>query len=212
MNTPTLGILMVLATVGLMMVAAAVFVHARVTKRPTPWRVLGLGATGWAGLYAAMLLATSLYSRELVLGTDENKKFCGFYLDCHMQVAVTRVDTVRELGLRRANGIYYVVTLRVSSDAVRARLNLMSPKLVLRDNSGRAYDRVPNTTDIAALTREIGPEESFHSTIVFDVPDDATDLRLHVSMGFWADRLIETFLIGDEDSMLHKRVSFRIAA
>ena len=182
----------------------------------------GVREVGQAGMIAVdpfrlfanwvLLLGASLTSRERVLGLDEDKKFCGFYLDCHMQVAVTSVDTVRELGLRRANGLFYVVTLRVSSDAVRARLNLIAPRLVLSDSAGRTYDRVPNTTDMDALAREIGPEESFQSTIVFDVPEDAADLRLHMSMGFWVDRLVEKFLIGDEDSVLHKRTSFRIAA
>ena len=212
MNTPTLGILMVLASVGLLTLAAAVFVYVRVTKRPTPWRTIAGGGAVWATVYVAMLLGASLTSRERVLGLEEDKKFCGFYLDCHVQVAVTSVDTVRELGLRRANGLFYVVTLRVSSDAVRARLNLIAPRLVLRDSQGRTYDRVPNTTDMDALARDIGPAESFQSTIVFDVPEDAADLRLHVSMGFWVDRLVEKFLIGDEDSVLHKRTSFRIAA
>jgi len=212
MNTPTIGIFMLLATVGLLVLAAAVLVHARITKRPTPLRPLVLTAGGWAVLYAALLLGTSLTSDERVLDIAEDKKFCGFYLDCHMQVAVTGVDTVREIGLRRANGVFYVVTLRVSSDAVRARLNLIAPQLVLRDAAGRRYDQAPDNSGIAPLAREIGPDESFNSTLVFDVPEDATDLRLHVSMGFWVDRLIESVLIGDEDSILHKRTSFRIAA
>ena len=212
MTTPTLGILMVLGTVALVVLAAAILVHARITKRPLPWRPLLFTAGGWAVVYTTMLLASSLTSDERVLDVAQDKKFCGFYLDCHMQVAVTSVDTVREIGLRRANGVFYVVTLRVSSDAVRARLNLIAPRLVLRDAGGRSYDQVPDPQGAAALAREIGPEESFSSTVVFDVPEDATNLRLHVSMGVWVDRLIEAVLIGDEDSILHKRTSFRIAA
>lgn len=211
MNTPMLGILMILATFGLVVLAAVVLIQARLGTQPTPWRPIALGAAGWTVLYVAMLLSASLTSRERLLGLDEDKKFCGFYIDCHMQIAVTGVDTVRELGLRRANGVFYVVTLRVSSDAVRARLNLIAPRLVLRDGMGREYDRVPNPAEAQALSRDIGPEESFTSTVVFDVPDDAANLRLHVSMGFWVDRLIEALLIGDEDSVLHKRTSFRIA-
>lgn len=212
MTTPTLGILMVLGTVALVMLASAILVHARITKRPLPWRPLLLATGGWALVYTTMLLASSLTSDERVLDVAQDKKFCGFYLDCHMQVAVTGVDTVREIGLRRANGVFYVVTLRVSSDAVRARLNLIAPRLVLRDAGGRSYDQVPDPHGAAALAREIGPEESFNSTVLFDVPEDAVNLRLHVSMGVWVDRLIEAVLIGDEDSILHKRTSFRIAA
>ena len=212
MSTPTTGIFMLLTTVGLLVLAAAVLVHARITKRPTPWRPVLWTTGGWVAVYLAVLLATSLTSDERVLDIAQDKKFCGFYLDCHMQVAVTGVDTVREIGLRRANGMFYIVTLRVSSDAVRARLNLIAPRLVLLDAAGRRYDQVPDNSGSATLAREIGPEESFNSTVVFDVPEDAANLRLHVSMGFWVDRLIEAVLIGDEDSILHKRTSFRIAA
>lgn len=207
-----LGILMILATVALVVVAAVVLVQARLAQRPVPWRPLGLGAAAWAALYGALLLGASLTSQELVLGTEQDKKFCGFYIDCHMRVAVTRVDTLRELGLRKANGVFYVVTLRVSSDAVRARLNLIQPRLVLRDDRGRRYDHVPHTADVAALTRPIGPEESFTTTVVFDVPERAAGLRLQVSAGFWIDRLIEAVLIGDEDSLLHKHTTFAITA
>ena len=113
---------MVLGTVALVVLAAAILVHARITKRPLPWRPLLFTAGSWAVVYTTMLLASSLTSDERVLDVAQDKKFCGFYLDCHMQVAVTGVDTVREIGLRRANGVFYVVTLRVSSDAVRARV------------------------------------------------------------------------------------------
>src|SRR5262245_38786258 len=166
----------------------------------------------WVVVYSTMLLTASLTSDERVLDVAQDKKFCGFYLDCHMQVAVTGVDTVREIGLRRANGLFYVVTLRVSSDAVRARLNLLAPRLVLHDDGGHRYEQVPSPNGTDALAREIGPEESFNAQVVFDVPEDAVNLRLHVSMGFWVDRLVEAVLIGDEDSILHKRTSFRISA
>src|SRR5262245_38736809 len=109
MTTPTLGILMILATVGLVVLSAIVFVQACITRRPGTRRLVAPRAVGWAALYAALLLGSSLTSSERVLGVEENKKFCGFYIDCHMQVAVTRVDTLRELGLRKANGLFYVV-------------------------------------------------------------------------------------------------------
>lgn len=212
MNTPLLGILMLLGTVGLVVLAVVLLVQARLARRSAPWRLIGVGAAGWASIYVALLLGSSLTSSERVLTADQDKKFCGFYIDCHMQVAVTRVDTLRELGLRKANGLFYVVTLRVSSDAVRARLSLIEPRLVMRDGAGRRYENVPNTADMQALTRQIGPEESFESTVVFDLPEDASNLRLQVSEGFWIDRLIEALLIGDEDSVLHKKTSFRISA
>jgi hypothetical protein len=210
MRTPTLGILMILATFGLATLAAVVLVLARLRQRPLPWRPLALAGAAWAMVYAALLVGTSLTSRERELGLDENKKFCGFYLDCHMQVAVTRVDTARQVDSLTAAGVFYVVTLRVSSDAVAARLRLLNPRLVLTDAQGHRYE--PVVADRDSLSRLIGPEESFTTRVVFDVPDGAPTPRLDVTMGIWADRLIERFLIGDEDSVLHRRTSFRIAA
>lgn len=211
MQTPTLGILMLLATLGLAAVAGAVLVLARLRQRPLPWRLLlGVG-TAWTLAYAALLVGASLSSREQVLDLEETKKFCGFYLDCHMQVAVTRVDTARQVETRRAAGVFYVVTLRVSSDAVAARLRLLNPRFVLRDAAGRRWQPVA-VPDPDSLSRPIGPAESFVTRVVFDVPPDIAAPQLHVTMGIWADRLIERFLIGDEDSILHRRTVFHIAA
>jgi hypothetical protein len=210
MHTPTLGILMVLATLGLAAVAAVALVLARLQQRPAPWRPLALTGAAWAVLYTGLLAGASLTSRERVLGLGEDKKFCGFYLDCHMQVAVTRVDTARQVDARRAGGVFYIVTLRVSSDAVAARLRLLNPRLVLRDADGRRYE--PVVADRDSLSRVIGPEETFTTRVVFDVPDGARQPLLDVTMGIWADRLIERFLIGDEDSLLHPRTVFHIGA
>lgn len=209
MNTPTLGILMILATIGLVVLATVVLVQARLRQRPAPWRSIALGAASWAIVYGAMLLSSSLTSRERQLGINEDKQFCGFYIDCHMQVAVTSVDTVRQIDTLKSGGLYYVVQLRVSSSAVRAHLRLLDPQFVLRDAQGREYRPLPVERD-DAVTRLIGPEESFTTTVVFDVPEAVQAPRLYVTEGIWADRFLEFFLIGDEDSAFHPRTSFRI--
>ena len=209
MNTPLLGILMMLFTVGLVVLATVVLVQARLKQRPAPWRRMALGAAGWATVYLAMLLGSSLTSRERQLGLNEDKQFCGFYIDCHMQVAVTDVDTVRQIDTLKSGGLYYVVKLRVSSSAVRAHLRLLDPQFVLRDAQGREYHSLPVDRH-DSLTRLIGPEESFTTTVVFDVPAAVQAPRLYVTEGIWADRFLEFFLIGDEDSVLHERTSFRI--
>ena len=211
MNTPLLGILMILVTLGLAVLATVALVQARLKQRPAPWRTVTLGGAAWATLYVAMLLSASLTSREGLLGLNEDKKFCGFYIDCHMQVAVTRVDTARQLGTLQANGLLHVVTLRVSSDARAVPLRLLDPYFVLRDARGRRYLPV-HAAGRDSLSRFVGPGESFTTTVAFDVPQDAQALRLDVTMGIWADRLIELFLIGDEDSFLHEGTGFRITA
>src|SRR3990172_1211092 len=103
MNTPFLGILMILLTFGLAVLATVLLLQARLRQRPMPWRSLALGGAAWAALYLTLLLSASLTSRGRMLGLNEDKKFCGFYIDCHMQVAVTRVDTARQLRTLQPN-------------------------------------------------------------------------------------------------------------
>lgn len=211
MHTPLLGILMILVTFGLAVLATVVLLQARLNQRPLPWRPLALGGAAWAAVYLTLLMSASLTSRGRMLGLNEGKKFCGFYIDCHMQVAVTGVDTARQLGTLQASGLLHVVTLRVSSDARAVPLRLLDPQFVLRDARGHRYLPV-NVAERDSVSRLVGPGESFTTTVAFDVPPDVQALRLDVTMGIWADRLIELFLIGDEDSFLHKGTGFRIAA
>jgi hypothetical protein len=214
MNTPFLGILMIVGTFGLIALATVVLVYARLKNKPLPIKPILLVGAAWAALYVIALTASSLTSEERVLGLNEEKQFCGFYIDCHMQVAVTRVDTSSQLGAART----YVVTLRVSSTAVRVPLRLLDPRVVVRDARGRQFTRSQAAESLLAakgapfepLTREIGPAQSFQTTVAFELPADVTEPRLLVTEGIWADKIIELFLIGDEDSLLHKRTAFEL--
>jgi len=222
MHTHIIGILMILGSLGLVVLGAVVLVQARLRRRPLPLRPMLAVGGGWTALYLFALGTSSLTSRERLLGLNEDKAFCGFYLDCHMQVAVSRVDTGRALGPAsaplRASGVFYVVTLRVSSTAVAVRLHLLDPQLVIRDAQGREYRRAAAAENVLAsggapaesLTKELGPKEAFTTTVAFDLPADALAPRLSVTEGIWADKLIELFLIGDEDSFLHKRTAFEL--
>jgi hypothetical protein len=219
MSTPFLGILMIIGTFGLVALGAVAFVYSRLSGKSLARNlVLGIGAA-WIAIYIVSLTATSLASQERLLGLNEDKQFCGFYIDCHMQIAVSRVDTTSRLAHVKARGVFYVVRLRVSSTAVRAQLSLVDPHVVIRDANGRQYERQALLEENVAsqgapyrsLTTQIGPEESFLTTVVFELPADAPSPRLLVTEGIWADKLIELFLIGDEDSLLHKRTTFELA-
>lgn len=176
-------------------------------------RSIALIAGAWVAAYAALLVVTSITSRERTLALGETKRFCGFYLDCHMGVAVERVDTLSSIGdgsdALRAGGTFYVVRLRVSSDARRVPLHLEEPQVVIVDREGyrherslEAEERLP-TAQLADLERPVNAGDSFSRTIVIDVPRDARDLRLHVTMGGPLDRVVELAVIGDEDALLH---------
>lgn len=217
MHTHGFGILMILATVALAFGLAVTAIAATLRGQPPRLGRLAFVAAGWAVIYAAVLLSVSLASRERVLAWGDDKAFCGFYLDCHTRIAVTGVAVLDALGDVRPDGRFHVVTLRIGSDAKRARLRLNAPRLTVTDATGRRFVRSPageaavaRTRPPRALTEDVGPGDAYLTAVVFDLPADAREPRLTVTEGWWADRLIEFLLIGDEDSFLHARTTFRL--
>ena len=170
---------------------------------------IALVTAAWLGAYATVLIVTSLTSRERTLALGETKRFCGFYLDCHMGVAVERVDTTATIGSLSAGGTFYVITLRVSSDARRAALHLERPSVVIVDAEGFRHERSEEAErqlargELVDLEQPVEAGHSFTRTVVIDVPHDVRDPRLLVTMGGGVDRTVERALIGDEDAWLH---------
>jgi hypothetical protein len=172
-------------------------------------RAIMLVSGAWLAAYATVLIVTSLASRERTLALGEPKRFCGFYLDCHMAVAVERVDTASSIGDIQAGGTFYVVTLRVSSDARRVPLRLEQPSVVIVDAEGFRHERSLDAeqklgaAQAAPLERLVEAGDSFTRVVVIDVPHGVRDPRLLVTMGGPLDRVAELALIGDEDALLH---------
>lgn len=171
-------------------------------------------AVAWIAAYAAVLVVTSLTSHERTLALGETKRFCGFYLDCHMGVAVERVDTASRIGegsdALLAGGTFYVVTVRVSSDARRVPLELNRPRAVLVDAEGYRYERVPDAEQRLSrdgvpgdLEERVDAGHSFTRRLVFDVPRGVREPRLHMTEGSLIERAVELAIIGDEDALLH---------
>lgn len=209
-----MGVLLMLMTIGGLIVAAILLPVSLYTKKAWLTRFTLGGVAVWFAFYAVVLFSTSLLSTEKTLGLKEPKPFCGFYLDCHMHTAVSTVRTTKTLGGRTAEGEFYIVKVEVFSDAVRAILGLTTLGANVIDDKGRHYHR-----DLAAeaqlapqpeFEKLIGPEESFTKEIVFDLPTVAKNPRLDLREGFGIDHMIETVLVGDEDSILHKRTYFKL--
>jgi hypothetical protein len=176
-------------------------------------RSIVLVAGAWVAAYATLLIVTSIASGERTLALGETKRFCGFYLDCHMGVAVERVDTMSRIGEPddelTAGGTFYVITLRVSSDARRVPLRLYQPEVVIVDAEGfrherslEAEQRLPRA-QLADLEQRVDAGGSFTRAIVIDVPHGAREPRLHITMGAPLARAVELALIGDEDALFH---------
>jgi hypothetical protein len=177
-------------------------------RASSPVRLLVLVA---ASLYAGALLTVSLSSQERTLPRGETLRFCGFYLDCHMGVAVDGVVHRESAGTTSASGIYFVVSVRVSSNARRATLQLYRPEFTVIDKAGRRYSRALDAERALAaeageapMVRPVRAGESYLATIVFDLPEGVASPRLQVKDVNGVDRVLEAILIGDDDSVLHK--------
>jgi hypothetical protein len=213
-----MGVLLMLMTIGGLAVATILLGIAWL--HDSSWlRRFVLGSVAiWFLFYAVMLIGASLMSTErtIALGDTDGKAFCGFYLDCHMHTAVMNVTRSKTIGNKTALGEFYIVRVKVFSDAKQATLGLITVDAHVVDASGATYAR-----DIVAETQlppqpdfeqKISPIESFEKQIVFDLPVDVQNPRLDTREGSGLDRLVEAFLVGDEDSILHKRSYFSLEA
>jgi len=107
-----------------------------------------------------------------------------------------------------AQGVFYLVTVRVSSRARGITQRALDVQVYLFDAKGQRYD--PSMAGQQALdasghggqqlTSELAPGASFTRTIVFDLPKGSSHLTLLVNHGLFPDMLV----IGSEQSIFHK--------
>ncbi len=214
-------LLMGLSGLGLV-AGGALVLYALRTDRMNLAKQVGMFALGWAALYLVVLAGASLTSQEKVLDLKERTAFCGFYLDCHLGVSVEDAQRVTHLGEGadqvQADGVFYLITVRVNNDGLQARLPLRNPKATLIDAYGVTYTRSLEAERALAeqegipmaFTRSVSAGHSYTKTLVFDVPPGVRAPKLLVTQGMVLDRFIELFLIGDEDSLFHRKTIFAI--
>src|SRR5437773_3681591 len=112
-----MGVLLMLMTIGGLVAAAILFGIAWLNESAWLKKFVIGGVAVWFAFYIAMLLGFSLFSTEKTLAINEPKEFCGFYFDCHMHTAVTNVTRTKTIGNKTANGEFYIVTVKVFSNA-----------------------------------------------------------------------------------------------
>ncbi len=212
-----MGVLLMLMTIGGLLVAAGLLVIAITTKKTWLRNFVVGGVAVWFVFYAVMLLGFSLTSTEKVLAANEAKEYCGFYLDCHMHTAVTNVRTAKTLGSVSAKGVFYIVNVKVFSDAKNdsIKLHLIEPKARVVFANGDKIER-----DLAAestlptsnikLDQDISNNQTIEKEIVFDVPTDVINPKLLITEGYGIDKTIEHVLVGDEDSIFHAQTFFEL--
>lgn len=211
-----MGVLLMLMTIGGLITAAVLLGISQVTKKAWLQHFVLGGVSVWLIFYGMMLFGSSLLSKEKTLALNEPKKFCGFYLDCHMHTAVTGVRKTKTIGNKTAGGEFYIVDVQVFSDAVREPLQLAATEATVVDEQSVTYERDADAEarlgSQPSFETRIGPEESFTKEIVFDLPAGVKEPRLDIRDGYGIDTAIEAVLVGDEDSVFHKRNYFTLSA
>jgi hypothetical protein len=209
-----MGVLLMLMTIGGLVVAAILFVASVVTK--STWLrnfVIG-GVLVWFVFYFGMLFGFSLMSTERELTFNDAKNFCGFYLDCHMHTAVTGVRRTKTIGNKTATGEFYVVSVKVFSDARRAVLGLLTVDAHVVDAENQKYTRDMDAETALGpqpdFDKKISAGQGFEKEIVFDLPENVEHPRLDIREGWGIDHAIEAVLVDDEDSIFHKRNYFKL--
>jgi hypothetical protein len=214
--------LMYLGAISLVVCSALVALVTAFLKRQK-W--IALGAAGVAVLtatvYGLVLAAVSLTSSQIVLPPGDWKYFCE--VDCHMAYSVAGVESAAALGPElqqtTAHGKFVVVRVKtwfdersISPHRGDAPLVSGEREVVLLDRAGHAYS--PSSEGTAALGRIAGapgpfsrplrPGESFTTSFVFDVPQDARDLVLYITVAH--PDVFTPLIIDHEQSFLHKKV------
>ncbi len=206
-----MGLLMMMATIGGLGLAFILLIIAVWTKQVWLSKFVSGAVAVWLVFYTTMLLGVSLASREKTLRLNEPKAFCGFYLDCHMHASVSDVRTAKQIGDKTAQGIFYIVKVKIFSDARRAAIGLHDPQFEVVDEQGRRFEPIEDSTVSGnPFERKVPAGGAIEGEIVFDLPTDVKNPRLDIAEGIGIDKVIESVLIGDEDSILHKRNYFEL--
>lgn len=176
-----------------------------------------------AGLYLVILLIFSFASSEKVLARGEEKHFCE--IDCHLAYSVSDVRETKTLGdapnQMTAAGMFRVVTIKTRFDentiSAHRGNGLLYPNsrvVTVSDENGNQYSpsaeaqRVLENSQAAgtAMTIPLRPGESYSTTLVFDLPDGVKSPTLLIREG----ESLTHFVIGHENSVLHKKTRFQI--
>jgi hypothetical protein len=209
-----MGVILLLMTIGGSL-CAAILLAISFLKKKVWLRTFVLGGVAvWYGFYIIIFLVSSVYSEEKTLVLNEPKSYCGFYFDCHLHTSVVDLRKTKTIGDKTANGEFYIVKVKVFSDAKREHLQLIEMQAKVIDEQKREFRRDAKAEKFLGAQPEfekaIAPTETFTKEIVFDIPADAKNPRLDLKDGYGIDNYIEAILVGDEDSFWHKRQFFKL--
>lgn len=218
-------VLLFLGTVFVLGLSLLVLFYGAV-RRSAFFAKLGAGAAiTIAAVYFLLLAGVSLASSEQTLPPDGWKYFCE--IDCHLAYSLVSAQTAAALGpeLQQTSAHEKFVILRVktwfdertiSAHRGNGPLTPNRRKAVLVDDTGRGYEPSPegqfallrSGDRSTAMAQALRPGESYTTDLVFDVPKNARGLRLLLI----EDDPETRFVIGHENSLLHKKIYFDVEA
>lgn len=195
-------------------------------RRSAFFAKLGAGAAFTVALgYFLLLAGVSLASSEQTLPPDGWKYFCE--LDCHLAYSLVGAQSAAALGPElqqtSAHGRFVILRVKtwfdertISPQRGNGPLTPNRRKALLIDDTGRSYEpsaegqfALAKTGDRStAISQALRPGESYTTDLVFDVPRSARGLRLLLI----EDDPETRFVIGHENSLLHKKIYFAVEA
>jgi hypothetical protein len=113
--------------------------------------------------------------------------------------------------------MFYLLTIQVWNDARRETLMLKQPGVWIIDDAGRRYAPIAtaaNPAGLATLSQPVPAGSAYPTVLAFDLPEEVSRPRLLVTEmeSVWPDKLLELFLIGNEDSLLHRKTTLAVTA
>jgi hypothetical protein len=217
------GALLFLGTAFLIVCLSLLLIFSLIKKRSSLTKFSAVAIALIAALYLSLLLIFSVSSSEKVLARGEEKHFCE--IDCHLAYSVIDSRATRTLGdtpnQMTASGSFRVITIKTRFDETTisrtrgdALLYPNSRVLVVIDANGKQYFPSAEAEHLLQRLNQAGmpfttplrPGESYQTTVVFDLPADIQNPTLLIHEGE-----PETyFVIGHENSLLHKKTKFQI--
>jgi len=157
-------------------------------------------------VYVVVLLSVSFFSPPRVLAMRQNRCFDDWCLSVEQVVQQPTVGIAPTV--ITAHGVFYLVTMRVSSLARAIPQRALDAEVYLLDARGLHYDPDSSGQQVLnaigqggqPLNSELAPSGSFIHTAVFDLPKSSSHLSLVVTHGLFPDVLV----IGSDQSFLHK--------
>lgn len=208
-----LGALALLGTAFLLFLTTIGLIQSLIVRKHGRAKILLLALFIIAGVYLAATLIFSFASHENVLARGQEKHFCE--LDCHLAYSIVNATQAKTFGTGAnqlsAHGQFTIITIKTHFDETtigpRRGNGLLYPNgraVIMIDEQGNRY--LPVSQAGTPLTTPLRPAESYTTDIAFDLPANAKPATILINEDAWETR----FLIGHENSLLHKKTRFQI--